>query len=842
MRSLTPNAYSKWLPEYNGFEGCDERSPRLVDFNMGEILGKGSYGKVYSITSKETHTEYALKIMEKTAIELSNAQEQTLTEIMLLKQINQPNIIKLLGYFEDAKNIYLILELADRLTLFSAIEVNQGMEESAAAKILYNIANAISYLHRQRPAIVHRDIKPENIVYVGDNWKLADFGSANTIDKIKKDTMCGTPEYLAPEMITKQGHGVKVDCWAFGILAYEIVHGATPYAEFIQDTAGSTTELFNKLTTAIIKQKITFKKPVSLEFSDLINRCLRKDSNKRLGSTEILKHPFFVSQGLAVQEMHRIFQVTNSMKLSPKVLEDESIDIPSANQARRRKQSPEHTTDYLIVDRPDKNKDIIDVATPSSEFYNKVEETYRFEVMTSPKLNKVTGIVQQSKIKEDESIIYESKVKQSVQGLPRNPLLLSFGQVTPRMSTDNDQILTEIPSKFSMIDLRMSNRVAEMKTPDIQTTCKKEVLHTKPRKLSLTNNYGSSQKPKYPVENRAFSMINNVEILESELYTTPTKNPVKEDKHINSHYQESCSKSLINDISQVDKHTQKLMNLVAENNISEVNNEANLNIQWQQYNHRFKNDLSFIQSEGKVQRDTTIIGTSIVDKQAIQAIGTDRYAMKNSSIHVLGQSQYMQSTQRGPIEASRVISSDIKQAVEAFKPADQEDKYRNYCDYVGDNPLYTTRGQQQAKRSTTGIQSRYDGQAIRHSEYDPHKARSISPRAAKRLPFIYNDNFVNEYIGGLNESCLIDDDGEFKSKAQIIETNAHQSSTREMYLEDWKKPKPPSQGQLSVPGPRNMPSRDVSIDRQFHSNMDYIDKIKRKVQNIEDRPHSAQNR
>lgn len=85
-------------------------------------------------------------------------------------------------------------------------------------------------MHSQNPPIVHRDIKPENILCFGANFKLADFGSANRVDKILKETVCGTPEYLAPEMILKQGHNEKVDVWCIGILLYELLYGSTPFS------------------------------------------------------------------------------------------------------------------------------------------------------------------------------------------------------------------------------------------------------------------------------------------------------------------------------------------------------------------------------------------------------------------------------------------------------------------------------------------------------------------------------------------------------------------------------------------------------------------------------------
>lgn len=115
-----------------------------------------------------------------------------------------------------------------------------------------DLFKAVSYLHSREPAIVHRDIKPENILVFPEGVKVADFGTANYVDRIHKDTVCGTPEYLCPEMITKQGHNQKVDVWCLGVLMYEMLSGKTPF--MVENTAKSMTveERFKALTINIL--------------------------------------------------------------------------------------------------------------------------------------------------------------------------------------------------------------------------------------------------------------------------------------------------------------------------------------------------------------------------------------------------------------------------------------------------------------------------------------------------------------------------------------------------------------------------------------------------------------
>lgn len=190
-------------------------------------------------TWKLTGEAVALKNVDKASMESLGLEEQLINEINILHRLQHENVLRLLGCFEDFKTVYLVMELATDGSLFKKMDP-QGRTEAFSSKVIppdqviEDVLRAVSCLHSQTPAIVHRDIKPENLLCFGNTVKLADFGSANTVDKVLKDTVCGTPEYLAPEMIKKEGHDEKIDLWCIGILLYELLYGHTPFSMGLQ--------------------------------------------------------------------------------------------------------------------------------------------------------------------------------------------------------------------------------------------------------------------------------------------------------------------------------------------------------------------------------------------------------------------------------------------------------------------------------------------------------------------------------------------------------------------------------------------------------------------------------
>uniref|UniRef100_A0A166E3J5 Aurora kinase n=1 Tax=Daucus carota subsp. sativus TaxID=79200 RepID=A0A166E3J5_DAUCS len=262
----------------------DEASPRkwsMDDFEIGKPLGKGKFGRVY--LAREIQTKYivALKVIFKEQVEKYRLNHQLKREMEIQLSLNHPNVLRLYGWFHDDQRICLILEYAHKVCLetLSVISI-----QCFYIKYIASLTQALAYCHQKD--VIHRDIKPENLLLDHEGrLKIADFGWS-VQSKSKRNTMCGTLDYLAPEMVENRAHDYAVDNWTLGVLCYEFLYGNPPFeAETQKDT-------FRR----IMKIDLMFPSAprVSMEAKDLISRLLVRDSSKRLSLQKIMEHPWIV--------------------------------------------------------------------------------------------------------------------------------------------------------------------------------------------------------------------------------------------------------------------------------------------------------------------------------------------------------------------------------------------------------------------------------------------------------------------------------------------------------------------------------------------------------------------
>ena len=281
------NVINRFLPIPESVLKGLESEPKITDFTLIKELGVGSFGRVLLVQHNLTQAQYAIKAIDKR--NKANIQEKPYfrREIEIMYRIHHPNVVKLFGHFEDNTYCYFIMEYIAGGNIYSYVPKNgiHTISTQQVASIIKDVISATYFLHHMYPPIIHRDIKPENVL-LGDNMraKLTDFGWSNYMQgDFKRTTVCGTPIYLAPEMINNTGHDEKVDIWCIGVLLFELITGQQPW-----QGSDVQTVKYN-----ISRLKINWPKQMDRNAADLISKILRYNPEERISLRNMLMHPFF---------------------------------------------------------------------------------------------------------------------------------------------------------------------------------------------------------------------------------------------------------------------------------------------------------------------------------------------------------------------------------------------------------------------------------------------------------------------------------------------------------------------------------------------------------------------
>ncbi|KAE9619718.1 hypothetical protein Lal_00038116 [Lupinus albus] len=260
------------------------RNWSLQDFDIGKPLGRGKFGRVYVARERKSKYVVALKIIFKEQIKKHKIDHQLVREMEIQTSLRHPNILRLYGWFHDDERVFLILEYAHNGELYKELRKQGHLSENHAATYILSLTKALAYCHEKH--VIHRDIKPENLLLDHEGrLKIADFGWSVQSSN-KRHTMCGTLDYLAPEMVENKAHDYTVDNWTLGILCYEFLYGVPPFE------AESQLDTFRR----IIKVDLSFPSTpsISLDAKNLISRLLVKDSSRRLPLQKIVEHPWIL--------------------------------------------------------------------------------------------------------------------------------------------------------------------------------------------------------------------------------------------------------------------------------------------------------------------------------------------------------------------------------------------------------------------------------------------------------------------------------------------------------------------------------------------------------------------
>ncbi|KAF9476544.1 AGC/Akt protein kinase [Pholiota conissans] len=263
------------------------QSLTIDDFELMTVIGKGSFGKVLQVRKRDTSRIYALKTIRKAHIVNRNEITHTLAERLVLAQVDSPFIVPLKFSFQSEQKLYLVLAFVNGGELFHHLQREQRFDEERARFYSAELLLALEHLHELD--VVYRDLKPENILldYTG-HIALCDFGlcKLNMKDNEKTNTFCGTPEYLAPEILSGNGYDKSIDWWTLGVLLYEMLAGLPPFYDEVTD----------KMYEKILNDPLVFGEEFKPEAQSILTALLNRDPTRRLGvkgAEEIKKHPFF---------------------------------------------------------------------------------------------------------------------------------------------------------------------------------------------------------------------------------------------------------------------------------------------------------------------------------------------------------------------------------------------------------------------------------------------------------------------------------------------------------------------------------------------------------------------
>ncbi|XP_043919737.1 serine/threonine-protein kinase PLK2 [Protopterus annectens] len=259
----------------------------------GRVLGKGGFAKCYEMTDLETNKVYAAKIIPHSRVAKPHQREKIEREIELHKTLQHKHVVQFYHHFEDQENIYILLEFCSRRSMAHVLKVRKVLTEPEVRYYLRQIISALKYLHERE--ILHRDLKLGNFfINEGMELKVGDFGLAAKLEPLenRRRTICGTPNYLSPEVLNKQGHGCESDVWALGCVMYTMLLGRPPF---------ETTNL--KETYRCIREaRYTMPSSLSSSSKHLIAYMLSKNPQDRPTLDELVQHDFF-AQGFTPERL-----------------------------------------------------------------------------------------------------------------------------------------------------------------------------------------------------------------------------------------------------------------------------------------------------------------------------------------------------------------------------------------------------------------------------------------------------------------------------------------------------------------------------------------------------------
>ena len=469
---------------------------KLTTYILSKTIGKGTFGKVklvYDVNNLEK--KYACKLLKKSNIKNKNDLIRLKRELVILTNINHPNVIKIYEIIENSEEYFIIMEYCPKGELFKYIIENKRLSEDLSAFFFYQLINGINYLHNR--GICHRDLKPENLLLSKSyQLKIIDFGLSNfEIDGALLETPCGSPCYASPEMIRGNSYdGFGIDIWSCGIILFAMICGFLPFEE------GENDRYNEVLFKNIVKCDIEYPKDLfSDSTKDLIKQILVKNPKNRIKIEDIKKHKFYL-MGQQIYRKHFLLNEKNDKAYVPSNnIEEKSIQIFKEFNKEiysNYKSNNEEILNYIIEDESKKViKNQLDIDLNKNDESKKTDRDNKPNIFFYPnisnnlnglivqvKKNKVKNIMKKLLQKKDKKkIIHNNNQKNYLNELNENLIEDKKNDITynDNKSDDNnrDNIITNNSKDKSIIIKEEMNDELKIKEKDFylqaQSTMKK---------------------------------------------------------------------------------------------------------------------------------------------------------------------------------------------------------------------------------------------------------------------------------------------------------------------------------------------------------------------------------
>ncbi|XP_040917085.1 serine/threonine-protein kinase PLK4 [Toxotes jaculatrix] len=315
---------------------------KIEDFKVLTLLGKGSFACVYRAKSVKTGLEVAIKTIDKKAMHKAGMVQRVTNEVEIHCRLKHPSILELYNYFEDSNYVYLVLEMCHNGEMSRYLkERKMSFSEDEARHFMHQIVKGMLYLHTH--GILHRDLTLSNLLLTSNmNIKIADFGLATQLKlpNEKHFTMCGTPNYISPEVATRSAHGLESDVWSLGCMFYAFLMGRPP---FDTDTVKHT-------LSKVVLGEYEMPSHVSLEAQDLIHQLLQKDPAQRPSLSAVLDHPF-MTQSLLVRTKELGMGDEGSMDSGIATISTACTSSASASSSTRLQRRTKHMIGSALPNR-----------------------------------------------------------------------------------------------------------------------------------------------------------------------------------------------------------------------------------------------------------------------------------------------------------------------------------------------------------------------------------------------------------------------------------------------------------------------------------------------------------